>query len=299
MDYLKSMDSFVRVAKAGSFSAAAAQIRMSRAIVTKNVAALERRVGVRLLNRTTRSVSLTEMGAQFYEFATRILREFADQELALERQQSEPAGSLRIIAPRSFGTLHLGSALAQFSAAYPDIHITLILGDSSSNEFDFASEFDLAIRLTPLASTTVVARKIASLRWAVCAAPEYLEKHGTPARPRDLAAHNCLLHAGNYPDRYWRFGGSRRQSAIKLKGNFSTDSVIALRDAALAGLGVALLPLYCASDALREGKLVRLLENHALPDSPLFVLIADNRQVPGKLRALIAFLAKWAGSALN
>jgi DNA-binding transcriptional LysR family regulator len=299
MDYFKAMDSFVRVARAGSFSAAAVETGMSRAMVTKHIAALEGRVGVRLLNRTTRRVSLTEMGVQFYEFGARMLRELAEQELALGRLQREPAGVLRIIAPRSFGTLHLGSALAKFSAAYPDIHVTLILGDSSANDFDFASEFDLAIRLTPIASSTIVARKIASLQWAVCASPEYLLRHGEPAQPKDLAGHNCLLHAGNYPDRLWRFGDARRHSAIQPRGNFSTDSVIALRDAAIGGLGIALLPLYCASEALRAKQLVRILAGHPLPDSPLYVLIPDNRHVPRKVRTLIAFLAKWAGSELS
>lgn len=295
MDYLKSLDSFVRVAKSSSFSLAAAEIGVSRAMVTKNVAALEKRVGVRLLNRTTRQVSLTEMGAQFYEFARRMLRELEDQELSLGRLQKEPLGSLRIIAPRSFGTLHLGSALAQFSAMYSDMHVKLVLSSSTSNEFDFASDFDVALRLSPLASSTIVARKIASLRWAVCAAPSYLQQHGTPKLPRELTEHNCLLHAADFPDRFWRFGDSRRHRTIKLKGSFSADSVIALRDAAIAGLGIALLPMYCAGDALREGKLVQLLENHALPETPLFVLIADNRHIPRKIRLLIGFLAKWAG----
>jgi len=296
MDYLKSLDSFVRVAKAASFSAAAAESGVSRAMVTKNVAALDKRVGVRLLNRTTRKVSLTEQGARFCEFAQRMLRELEDQELYLGRLQKEPAGSLRILAPRSLGALHLGGALAQFSAAFPDIHVKLVLSGSQVNEFDFASEFDLAIRLSPLASTTIVARKIASLRFAVCASPSYLERHGAPQQPRDLMDHNCLLHAGNFPDRFWRFGDSRRHRTIKLKGSFSADSVIALRDAAIAGLGIALLPMYCASEALRSGALVRLLEDHPLPETPLFVLIADSRHVPRRIRLLIAFLAKWASA---
>lgn len=147
MDYLKSLETFVRVAKAASFSAAAAELGLSRAMVTKNVAALEQRLGARLLNRTTRQVSLTEPGAKYCEFAQRLLRELEDQEFYLGRLQKEPSGSLRIQGPRSFGALHLGTALAQFSAAYPDIHVKLVLSGSPSNDLDFASEFDVAIKL--------------------------------------------------------------------------------------------------------------------------------------------------------
>src|SRR5271170_4533726 len=144
MDRLKTMESFVRVVKAGSFSAAAGQLGMSRAIVTKHVIALERRLGARLLNRTTRRIALTEIGGEYYEFCTKILQEFEAEEFSIARLQKEPQGALRVIAPKSFASLHLGTAVAEFARTYPRLHVSLILEDSSIRTFAFAeNEFDV------------------------------------------------------------------------------------------------------------------------------------------------------------
>jgi DNA-binding transcriptional LysR family regulator len=297
VDYLKAMDHFVHVAKSASFSRAAAELRMSRASVTKQIKNLEDHIGVQLFNRTTRSVSLTEAGRQFYEFCVRIRRELSDEELSLASLQKNPSGVLRITAPRSFGSLHLGNVLAQFCIEYPQIHVTLRL---SSSQFDFdATEFDLAITLAPPVRMTDIARKIGSLHWAVCASPSYLAKHGTPLSPNDLNSHNCLLHTANFPDRVWRIGDGKNQQAIRLKGSFAADSVIALRDAVILGVGIALLPIYCAEEALREGRLVRVLEKYALPVTPLYAVIPGRKFIPSKVSLLVRFLARWARTAVN
>lgn len=295
MDRLKTMESFVRVVKVGSFSAAAGQLGMSRAMVTKHVMALERRLGARLLNRTTRRLALTEIGGEYYEFCTRILRELETEEFSVARLQKEPQGSLRVIAPKSFGSLHLGAAIARFAQEYPRIAVSLILEDSSVRTFEFAeNEYDVAIRLSPIANSTIAARKIGALPWVVCAAPAYLKRHGAPVTPKDLARHNCLLHVKLSPDRIWRFGGTGKTSgSIKVDGTFSSNSVLILRDAALAGLGVALLPTYCVGRDLRAGTLRQVLTQFPIRDRPLYVLFPENRLVPKKVRIFINFIAAW------
>lgn len=299
MDRLKTMESFVRVVKAGSFSAAAGQLGMSRAMVTKHIIALERRLGARLLNRTTRRLALTEIGGEYYEFCARILREFETEEFSVARLQKEPQGSLRVIAPKSFGSLHLGAAIAKFALAYPKIAVSLILEDSSVRTFEFAeNEYDVAIRLSPIANSTIAARKIGSLPWVVCASPAYLKRRGAPAAPKDLARHNCLLHVKLSPDRIWRFGGAAKTNrSIKVDGTFSSNSVLILRDAALAGLGVALLPTYCVGHDLDAGTLRRVLPEFPIRDRPLYVLFPENRLIPKKVRIFIAFIAAWYRSA--
>ena len=287
------------MAKSNSFSTAADELQLSRAMVSKTVSELETHLGVRLLNRTTRRVSLTQVGSEFYEFAVRLLREISDQELALSQQQKVPAGFLRILAPRAFGSLHLGRALAEFSAQYPDIHTTLVLGSTSSaGEFEFMAEYDLTLRMGPTVSTNIISRKLATLGWAVCASPEYLERHGVPANPDDLVTHNCLLHTQSFPHRFWRFGGIKNARSVRLGGTFAASSVIALRDAAVEGLGIALLPRYCCKAELQENKLVRVLEKHPTPDTELYAVVAGHRYISPKVRALIAYLARWANATL-
>lgn len=287
------------MAKSNSFSTAADELQLSRAMVSKTVSELETHLGVRLLNRTTRRVSLTQAGSEFYEFAVRLLREISDKELALSQQQKVPAGFLRILAPRAFGSLHLGRALAEFSALYPDIHTTLVLGSTStSGEFEFMAEYDLTLRMGPTISTNIISRKLATLGWAVCASPEYLERHGVPQTPDDLVTHNCLLHTQNFPHRFWRFGGIKNARSVRLGGTFAASSVIALRDAAVEGLGIALLPLYCCKGELQENKLVRVLEKYPTPDTELHAVVAGHRYISPKVRALIAYLARWANATL-
>jgi DNA-binding transcriptional LysR family regulator len=299
MDYFKSLETFVSVAKRSSFSAASAEIGISRAMVTSRINALEDRLGSQLFSRTTRHVSLTEPGQRFYEFSTRLLHDLADEELSLATHQQSSSGSLRVIGPNSFGRLHLGSAMAQFCKKHPEFHIRLDLIDLPSSELDLAGDaFDVAIQLSIPSRTTAIGRQIASLRWAVCASPAYLKQHGTPKEPRDLIEHNCLLNSGNFPDRFWRFGSLRNPRTIKLKGNFS-GNIITLRDAAIEGLGIALLPLYCADEALRTAKLVHILKTYTLPDSPLYVLVRGNKYIPRKVRVMTAFLAKWARTTIR
>lgn len=298
MDYFKALETFVSVNKLGSLSAAAKELSLSRAMISKSLADLESHVGVRLINRTTRRISLTEAGAEFYVFATRILQEISEQERFLSTFQKRTTGSLKILSPESFGSIHLAKAIAEFCLRHPDIKATLILETPSSRELDFTTEYDIAIRVIPLSGMSVVARTLASLPWAICASPQYIHNHGHPERPEDLLQHNCLLHSEGFPHRNWKFGDVHKGIELSVGGTFAANSLIVLRDAAIEGLGIALLPVYACKDAIQSGRLIRLLPSHTVPDTPLCALIPSNRFIPEKVKAMLDFLSAWAAREL-
>jgi DNA-binding transcriptional LysR family regulator len=299
MDRFKTIDSFVRVATTGSFSAAAKQLGMSRALVSLHVTDLETRLGVRLLNRTTRALTLTEPGTRYLDFCQRLLGEMTEQEASLAQAQSEPRGSLKITAPKSFGTLHLAEATVGFSANYPAISLSLILEDYSFRPHDFVDHgFDVAVRLGDLPDSTLIARKVATLQWVVCAAPGYLAEYGKPKTPAELGKHPCLVHVNLDPnDRTWRLHDGDHLISVKINGGFSSNSALVLRQAALAGLGIGYLPLYCIEDDLNSGALRKLLPKYSPPQRPIYVLYPPAAQIPERVRTFVDFLADWFGNS--
>ncbi len=299
MDRFKTIDSFIRVAGAGSFSAAAKQLGMSRALVSLHVTDLEKRLGVRLLNRTTRSLTLTEAGANYLEFCRRMLAEIAEQESSIARLQQEPRGSLKVAAPKSFGTLHLSDAVVSFSARYSDIQLSLILEDYSFRAYDFVDQgLDVAVRLGDLPDSSLVARKIAALQWVVCAAPKYLARRGEPKSPADLGKHDCLAHVNLDPnDHAWRLHNSDHVISVKIAGAFSSNSALVLRKAALAGLGIGYLPRYCIDEDLKSGALRQLLPRYSPPERPLYVVYPPASRIPERVRTFVDFLAEWFGNS--
>ena len=299
MDRFKTIDSFVRVATAGSFSSAAKQLGMSRALVSLHVTDLEKRLGVRLLNRTTRSLTLTEAGASYLEYCRRMLAEMNEQETSITQLQKEPRGSLKIAAPKSFGTLYLSDAVVSFSARYPNIQLSLILEDYSFRAYDFVEQgLDVAVRLGDLPDSTLVARKIATLQWIVCASPKYLAHHGDPKTPADLGKHTCLAHVNLDPnDRAWRLHSSDHVISVKISGAFSSNSALVLRKAALAGLGIGYLPLYCIEEDLKTGALRKVLTSYSPPQRPIYVVYPPAARVPERVRTFVDFLADWFRNA--
>jgi len=300
MDRFKTIDSFVRVATAGSFSAAAKQLGMSRALVSLHVTDLEKRLGVRLLNRTTRSLTLTEAGTNYLEFCQRMMAEIHEQESSIARLQKEPRGSLKVAAPKSFGTLHLSDAVVSFSAKYSDIQLSLILEDYSFRAYDFVDQgLDVAVRLGDLPDSTLVARKIAMLQWIVCASPEYVARRGEPKTPADLGKHDCLAHVNLDPnDHAWRLHNSEHVISVKIAGAFSSNSALVLRKAALAGLGIAYLPLYCIDEDLKSGALRQLLPRYSPPERPIYVVYPPASRVPERVRTFVDFLADWFNDSI-
>src|SRR5215470_119787 len=298
------MESFVRVVRSGSFTIAANQLGLSRALVSRHVSGLEARLGVRLLNRSTRSLNLTDEGRSYLEFCEQVFGQIESSERAIVRTRAEPVGTLKIAAPKSFGTLHLADAIVDFAKLHPRLNVSLILDDVSFRRpYDFVERgLDLALRISSLPNSSVIEKEIAPLDWVVCAAPEYLARVGRPGAPADLAAHDCLVHLNvTANDRIWRFegkkgGGARRSLSVKVNGSFFSNSALALRKAALAGLGIAMLPRYSVADDLAVGSLVTLLPRHRVAQRPLLAVYPRAGEVPQKVEIFVEFLTNWVNS---
>lgn len=288
---LTEMAVFARVVEAKSFSAAARALGITKPAASKQVSRLEQALGVRLLNRTTRSLSLTEVGAQVYEHCARIVAESESALLAAQRLATEPRGALKISASVAFGKLHIAPAMPEFLAQYPDIRVQLVLTDRF---VDMAEEgFDLVVRLTENPGLNLVARRIAPIRYVVCAAPNYLERMGTPETPQDLTRHNCLFYAYESFQDLWRFEGLGGRTAVKVAGNFQVNSSEAIRESLLGGLGISLAPTFTVGADLRSGALRAVLTDYRPQGgfgSSIYTVYLPNRQLAPKVRALVDFL---------
>jgi DNA-binding transcriptional LysR family regulator len=293
MDLLKTMQSYVRVVRTGSFAAAADQLNVSRAIVSKHIQNLETHLSARLLNRSTRSLSLTEIGKSYYDFCVRILMQIEEKRASVAGLQTQPRGSIVVMAPKSFGNMFVGAAVADFVITYPQINVTLLLQDGSSTSRDLIQKgVDLAIRISPVADTSMIAKQIGALRWIACAAPSYLAAHGEPRTLDDLAAHKCLVHLKSAPDCVWTFDGPAGRTGVKVIPSFAANSSLALRSAAIRGIGIAMLPLYSISADLASGDLVEVLPDFQGPERPIIALYPHRPLLLTKVRLLTDFLAK-------
>jgi len=296
MENLTGMGIFARVAEAKNFSEAARRLGLSKSVVSKQVARLERSLGARLMNRTTRRLSLTEAGTAFYEHCARMVAEAEAAELAVTRLSLAPRGVLRVSSPAAFGHLHLAPAIPEFLRRYPELAVELVMNDRM---VDLAEEgFDLAIRLTEEPAPNLVARRIAPVRWVVCATPEYLRQHGKPKTPADLARHNCLYYSYQGSGDQWRFSGPRGEVSVNVSGNFRVNNSEAVREAALGHLGIALLPTFAAGQELQSGRLVPLLTDYGplgAIGKNVYCVYLSHRQVSPKLRAFVDFFAERFG----
>lgn len=292
VDRFRLIETFVCIARRGSFSAAAEELGMSRAAVSKHMMDLEAFLGSRLLNRSTRKVSLTEIGETYYESCTKILTDFEAANASAQTLQSGPHGTLRILAPRAFVGGHLAEAIAQFARTYPTIHIVVSVYDSGVKALSLNDgDFDVAIRLWPLEDgSPYVAKQLGSLQWVVCAAPTYLEQYGRPETPNALTRHNCLISPRLAPDRIWRFADPIQP--VKVTGTFVAHSIPAVRQAAVTGVGIAMLPLYFVGGDIRDGKLEVILEDFAVPERPVWLLYPPSRLM-SKVRLFQSFMADW------
>ncbi|WP_326719328.1 MULTISPECIES: LysR family transcriptional regulator [unclassified Streptomyces] len=292
MDRLILMRSFVTVANIGSFGAAARTLGSSGSLVSRHVAELERQIGVHLVNRTSRSISLTEPGERYAEFAARILGEIDAEDASIAHLHDRAEGALSVVCPKWIGSLDLGDAIAAFSAEHPKIQVRFELGGTSDRTYDFLdSGFDVAFHTRDLRDSNVHLKKIASLPFVLCASKTYIDEHGTLTRPNDLATHDCLVHV-NEP--VWRIGHGRTSTLHKIRNVvFSSNSYIALQKAAAHGRGIALLPQRSAFDDLMSGALQVLLPELPVPDRPLYAIYGPGRSAPRKVMVFLDFLAKW------
>ena len=291
MDRLKAIETFVRIAQTGSLSKAAQELGMSRALASAHLKQLEDHLGVRLMNRTTRQLSLTEAGQEYLAFSQTTLAAFEEAEQAVSRARDEPRGTLKILASMAFANIHLAPVAADFSLTYPEIKISLILTDTTFSPFDLIDQgYDLAIWMHAIEDMSIISTKLGDVRWPALASPQYLRENKRPEHPSDLASHSCLLHRSIAPDATWRFDGPDGQVAVKVAGPLLTNSVFALRAGALVGLGVTLLPTYFIEDDIRSGQLVEVFKDYDPPRRPIYVLYPHARYLPLKTRLFIDFL---------
>ncbi|MGO8918415.1 MAG: LysR substrate-binding domain-containing protein [Stellaceae bacterium] len=289
MDRVVSMQAFVQVVDSGSFSRAAKRLNVSPAVVTGRVQSLERRLGVQLLNRTTRKVNLTEIGRGFYERSRRILAELEEAEGLASEQQSTPRGVLRLNTSVSLARL-VTPLIADYVARYPDVSFELVMSDRM---VDMVEEgFDLALRSGPLPNSTLRLRRLGVGGMALCASPAYLARHGRPERPEDLAEHNCLLYINSHLEGHWHFDGPDGPHDVDVAGNLRSNSIESLRAAALVGLGICLLPTLNISDDLMTGHLVRLLPDYRTTEVVVQAVYPPGRHVSVKLRTFLDFLVE-------
>jgi DNA-binding transcriptional LysR family regulator len=292
MDRFTVMKSLVAVVKFESFAGAARALGISRALVSRHIADLERQVGIRLVNRTTRSVSLTEAGESYVKFAKSILTQIAEEDAAMISMREKPEGELSLVSPKWIGSLDLGDAVASFAVHHPQIHVRLELGGISERTYDFIEEgYDIAFHTKNLRDSSIVVRKIAPLRFVLCAAPEYLERRGVVRDPPGLMHHDCLIHVN---DPVWHFLKHRKKFHYKTQHVvFSSNTYLVLQKAASRGMGVALLPLRSIYNEIRSGKLVQMLPEYSVPDRPLYAAYAPGKQVVQKVRVFVDFIAEW------
>lgn len=287
------MEVFVAVVEAQGLSAAAQRLGLSPTMVGKHLRELERRLGVRLLNRTTRRQSLTEAGEFFLDRCRRVIREVADANDSVAAARGAPAGLLRISAPISFGVARLAPALATFMAAHPKVAVELSLSDARTDAV--GEGFDAAFRVGPLPDSSLIARPLAPYRMMVCAAPGYLAKHGAPLTPHDLPQHDCLGLSHWGLRHAWRFDGPDGGVEIPIEYRLRIDSGPALRAAALAGAGVIRQPEALIGRDVAEGRLVALLPGYDLPARPMYLVYPPDRTPTAKLKAFTDFaLAQFA-----
>ncbi|MES2296101.1 MAG: LysR family transcriptional regulator [Pseudomonadota bacterium] len=295
MDHLTSMRVFVRVVERGGLSAAAVAEHISPTMVGKHVRYLEERLGVRLLNRTTRRQSLTEMGQVYYERCKHALAEVEAADSCVSSLREAPRGVLRVAAAVSFGVHSLTPMINAYLAANPEVRIELSLSDRVVDLIE--DGIDCAIRIGKLPDSTLIARPLAPYRMVVCAAPGYLARYGTPHTPEQLKEHNCLGFLNISSQHQWSFADGEAVRSVPVRGNFCVNSGQALRMAALSGVGIALQPWLMAQEDIEAGRLVLLLADHPTPTSPLHIVYPFTRHMTPKLRTFVDCVLAHFGSA--
>ena len=279
---------FARVVDAGGFTAAARQLGMSKATVSKHVTTLEGHFGTRLLNRTTRSLRLTDDGARFYAHCNNILSELATAETEILKSNTTPCGCLRVNAPTFFGSRRVTPALYDFLESYPELEIDLTLCDEDDDLVE--AGMDVAIKVSRGQAPGSHATRIAPCEQIICGAPRYLDRHGAPAAPGELARHNCLSYAHSPDSTTWWLVGPNGEERIKVRGRFRANDGEALRSAVLTGLGLALMPVLQIAEDLRVGDLIGVLPEYEDRSHSIYAVYPNARQMLPKVWAFVGFL---------
>jgi len=296
MDTFNAIPIFVAVARNQSFSGAARELGLSKSAVSKRITQLEDRLGARLIQRSTRKLSLTELGERFFEhaqFATVSARNAVD---AVSELQGEPVGQLKIVVPMSFGMLHIAPLIPEFLKRYPKTEIDLVMDDKPVNLI--AEGYDLAIRTGDLPESNLIARTLAPLHSVVCASPDYLAKHPIE-RPEELEQHNCLTFSYSSNADHWEFFESTESPtqpiSVRVDGNYQVNNSEALKQAVIQGLGIGRLPTFIVGDALRSGELVQLFSQYEMPSKRVHAVFPERHYMPAKVRSFLDYVIEQFG----
>jgi DNA-binding transcriptional LysR family regulator len=289
MDLLGPMQTFVRVVDAGSFTAVATQLNTTQPTVSRQIAALEEHLGCRLLTRTTRALTLTDDGRAFYEHALRALEALSEAENAVGRRRSKPSGLLRIATPVVFGRLHIVPRLPAFLSRNPDVSIDLVMSDTFTDLTE--QGIDLAIRVGEITDPGLIAKRIGMVRRVTVASPAYLKAHGKPRTPSDLADHACIVYTRLSTGNRWLFEGPSGPIAVEVKGRYQADNSEAVREGVIAGLGIAVIPVFAFTAEIERGNVKVLLKAYEPRQLPMHAVYPSRRYVPLKVRVMIDYLA--------
>jgi DNA-binding transcriptional LysR family regulator len=290
MDQFKQLSTFVDVINKGSLSAAARAEGIAPAMISRRLDALEERLGVKLLQRTTRKIALTDEGAAFLEDCQRILSELEEAESAVSVRSARASGHLLVSAPAGFGRQHVAPLIPSFLTEHRDVTLSLALNDRIVDLI--GDGVDVAIRIAPLIDSSLISTKLADNRRVVVATPAYLRKHGTPVTPDDLVNHNCLAMNSDGSQRGWTFNVNNKDTLYKVSGNMICNDGEVLHDWALSGKGLAWRSMWEVGNAITTGKLVTVLDAYAAPAPPIYAVFAQRRHLPLRIRAFVDFLRR-------
>lgn len=293
MDRFENARVFTTIIEAGGFTRAAERLGLSRAATSKHVLQLEQRLGARLLDRTTRRVSVTAAGRTFYEQCRRILADFEEAERTASELHNEPRGELRVIAPTNFGLTEIGTAITDFLFAFPRLRINLTLNDRLTDPIEGGYDVAISVGMPRGASSSLIVRKLYSSQRVLCAAPDYLARRGKPRRPEDLTQHDCLSYSYlEVPDE-WHFIGADGERVVKVSGPIVTSHRPVLRTAAVRGLGIAYGPADFFRDDIETGRLVAVLPNYQLPEATIYAVFPTGKQLSAKVKAFNDFITRY------
>jgi DNA-binding transcriptional LysR family regulator len=298
MDQLNAMRTFRRVVELGSFTAAARGLSLSKAAVSKQVGELESHLGATLIHRTTRRLSVTEVGNAYFERAVRLLDEFEAAEAEVRHLQAEPTGSLKLSVPNAFSVTQLAATLNDLAARYPKLRLSI---EASDRFVDLIEEgYDAAIRIrTELPDSSLIARRLCTIPRYVCASPKYLKKFGEPKKPEDLKQHNCIIYTQSPSPFDWGFRTPQGRKTVRVSGTFQSNHGMLLMEPLLAGRGIAMLPIFTIEEPLSKGKVKRLLADFPTDAVSLHVVYPQNRHLSPKVRIFVDLMVEHFADKLN
>jgi len=292
MDKFEDLQAFVSVVESGSFTAAADRLHADKSAISRRVSSLEEHLGVQLMRRTTRSLNLTDTGRSFYERSARILADLEEAESAVAQEHGELSGRLRVALPLSFGVLHMGPPIDEFSRMHPRVQFDLDLNDRHVDLVQ--DDIDVAIRIGALSDSSLIARRLFKSRIIVCASPGYLEKNGTPATPEDLQDHRCLVYSNLRDPGHWSWrDGEGLEQRVRVPVAMQANNGNLLSNAASDGLGIVMQPTFIAHAAVRAGVLVPILTDFAWPEANAYAVYPPARHLSHRVRAFIDLLADY------